>query len=99
MGNEAFVLTHDDEVYAIGSNGAGCHGVGDMLSSLQPRKLESLSQKNVISLAYGSGPHVLALCKSGEVYTWGHNGYCNKLMLYLKFFSIGFVDSLSRSIG
>ena len=76
LGNEAFVLTYDDEVYAIGSNGAGCHGVGDMLSSLQPRKLEVLSQKNVISLAYGSGPHVLALCKNGEVYTWGHNGYC-----------------------
>lgn len=76
LGNEAFVITYDDEVYAIGSNGAGCHGCGDMLSSLQPRKIESLSQKNVTTIAYGSGPHVLALCKSGDIYGWGHNGYC-----------------------
>ena len=47
-----------------------------MLSSLQPRKLDILCQKNVIYLAYGGGPHVLALCKEGEVYAWGHNGYC-----------------------
>ena len=43
---------------------------------LQPRKLESLCQKNILDLAYGSGPHVSALTKSGEIYTWGHNGYC-----------------------
>ena len=76
LGNEALVITFEDEVFAIGSNGAGCHGVGDMNSSLKPRKLESLCQKNIIDLAYGSGPHVLALTKNGDVYAWGHNGYC-----------------------
>lgn len=76
VGNEALVITFEDEVFAVGSNGAGCHGVGDMNSSLKPRKLESLCQKNIIDLAYGSGPHVLALTKTGEVYSWGHNGYC-----------------------
>lgn len=27
-------------------------------------------------IAYGSGPHVLAYTESGELYSWGHNGYC-----------------------
>ena len=27
-------------------------------------------------MAYGSGPHVLALTNKGEIYSWGHNGYC-----------------------
>lgn len=27
-------------------------------------------------IAFGSGPHVLAYTESGELYSWGHNGYC-----------------------
>ena len=26
--------------------------------------------------SYGSGPHVVAFTSSGEIFTWGHNGYC-----------------------
>lgn len=33
------------------------------------------SLQNVIGFAYGSGPHVLAYTQSGDLYTWGHNGY------------------------
>ena len=73
LGNEALVISNEDEVFAIGSNGAGCHGVGDMLSTLQPRKLDMLCQKNVVQLAYGSGPHVLALCKEGDVCKFNSN--------------------------
>ena len=29
----------------------------------------------VIHLAFGSGPHVVALTSQGEIYSWGHNGY------------------------
>lgn len=76
VGNEAIVVTFDDEVFALGSNGAGCHGVGDMNSSLTPRKIEALSQKKLLDFAYGVGPHVLALTNAGEIYAWGHNGYC-----------------------
>ncbi len=76
LGNEAIVIKNDDNVYSIGSNAAGCHGVGDMNSTLEPRKLEALSRKGVKSLAYGSGPHVLAVSEKGEVFSWGHNGYC-----------------------
>ncbi|CAH3163860.1 unnamed protein product [Porites lobata] len=74
-GNEAIVITRDDDVYALGSNGSSCLGVGDAQSCLHPRKVEALCKKNIVSLACGSGPHVLAVSGSGEVYTWGHNGY------------------------
>lgn len=76
LGNEALLITNEDEVYAVGSNGAGCLGLGDMHSTLLPRKMEVLCFKSVSAFAYGSGPHVLALTQSGEVYSWGHNGYC-----------------------
>ena len=46
-----------------------------MAHALQPKEIEILSGKGVVSLAYGSGPHVLALTYTGEVYAWGHNTY------------------------
>ena len=99
LGNEAILITDADEVFALGSNGAGCLGLGDMSSTLEPKKVEALSGKvhqseseqsptkkrlhlrrlvlqGIVHLAYGSGPHVVASTKSGEVFTWGHNGYC-----------------------
>ena len=45
VGNEALMITKDDEVYAVGSNGAGCLGLGDMHSTLFPKKLEPLCSK------------------------------------------------------
>lgn len=30
---------------------------------------------NFSGFAYGSGPHVIAFTETGEVYSWGHNGY------------------------
>jgi RCC1 and BTB domain-containing protein len=74
-GNEAVVVGRDAEVHALGSNTNSCLGVGDSRSSLQPRRVEALSGKGVVHLAYGSGPHVVALTTGGELYTWGHNGY------------------------
>lgn len=38
-------------------------------------KIEALSGKEIISFAFGSGPHVLALTRTGEVYSWGHNAF------------------------
>ncbi|EDO35216.1 predicted protein [Nematostella vectensis] len=60
-GNEALVITHDDNVYAIGSNGSSCLGVGDSQSSLVPRSVDALCKKKVVSLGFGSGPHCVAL--------------------------------------
>lgn len=45
LGNEALLVTQNDEVFALGSNGAGCLGVGDMQSTLVPKKVDALSGK------------------------------------------------------
>ena len=74
-GNEALIVTQDDDVYSLGSNCSSCLGLGDMLSGLEPRRVDVLSQKKVIDFAYGTGPHVLAITESGDLFTWGHNGY------------------------
>ena len=67
-GNEALMVTIDNEVYALGFNGAGCHGVGDTTSSLIPRKITALCGKEIHDVAYGSGPHILALTKSKQTF-------------------------------
>lgn len=75
-GNEAIFITDSDDVYAFGTNCSNCLGLGDAHSSFEPRKIENLCQKKVIDVTFGSGPHVVALTKAGEVFSWGHNGYC-----------------------
>lgn len=66
-GNEAIYVTQDDEVFAMGSNVNGCLGVGDVQSSLIPRKIECLSKKGISTIACGSGPHVIAATEDGEL--------------------------------
>ena len=61
------IVTKEDEVYALGSNTAGCLGTGDTHSSLHPRRADALCNKGIKTFAYGSGPHVLALTCRGEV--------------------------------
>ncbi|KAJ8410061.1 hypothetical protein AAFF_G00211020 [Aldrovandia affinis] len=73
--NEAIYITHDDEVFVFGLNCSNCLGTGDNQSTIMPRKLDSLSGKKVVSLSYGSGPHVLLATEEGELFAWGHNGY------------------------
>ncbi|KAI4897359.1 hypothetical protein NFI96_017345 [Prochilodus magdalenae] len=73
--NEAIYITHDDEVYVFGLNCSNCLGTGDSQSTIVPKKLDCLSGKKVVSLSYGSGPHVLLATDEGELYAWGHNGY------------------------
>lgn len=60
-GNDAIFVTHDDNVFAIGSNLSSCLGTGDSQNCLQPRKVDSLCQKKVSCLAFGTGPHMMAL--------------------------------------
>ena len=73
LGNEAILVTKNDEVFAIGSNAASCLGLGDLQSTLIPKKVKALCSKGVKGFAYG--PHVIAFTEMGEVYSWGHNGY------------------------
>lgn len=35
----------------------------------------SLIYTGVSQFVFGSGPHVIAITRDGELYSWGHNGY------------------------
>uniref|UniRef100_A0A671VA63 Regulator of chromosome condensation (RCC1) and BTB (POZ) domain containing protein 1 n=1 Tax=Sparus aurata TaxID=8175 RepID=A0A671VA63_SPAAU len=73
--NEAIYITHSNEVFAFGLNTSSCLGTGDSLSTIVPKKLDFLRGKKVVSLSYGSGPHVLLATDDGQMFAWGHNGY------------------------
>uniref|UniRef100_A0A665UZ49 BTB domain-containing protein n=1 Tax=Echeneis naucrates TaxID=173247 RepID=A0A665UZ49_ECHNA len=73
--NEAIYITNDDEVYVLGLNCSNCLGTGDSQSTIVPKKLDFLSGRKVVSLSYGSGPHILLATEDGELFAWGHNGY------------------------
>lgn len=74
-GNEALVTLQSGDVYAFGFNGNGCLGIRDSSCTLEPEKVVALCQKVLIDIAYGSGPHVLAVTENGDLYSWGHGGY------------------------
>ncbi|GAB1299082.1 RCC1 and BTB domain-containing protein 2 [Apodemus speciosus] len=65
----------NDEIFVLGTNCSGCLGVGDIQSTIEPRRLDSLTGKKIVSLSYGSGPHIVLATTDGEVFTWGHNAY------------------------
>ncbi|KAG7234463.1 hypothetical protein INR49_004797 [Caranx melampygus] len=73
--NEAIYITHGNEVFVFGVNCSSCLGTGDSLSTIVPKKLDFLRGKKVISLSYGSGPHILLATEDGQLFAWGHNGY------------------------
>ncbi|KAL2310884.1 hypothetical protein Nmel_002563 [Mimus melanotis] len=58
-GNEVLYTTENDEVFVLGMNCSGCLGTGDMQSTIEPRRLDSLCGKKIACLSYGSGPHVV----------------------------------------
>ena len=60
-GNEALVTLQSGDVYALGFNGNGCLGIGNVSSVLEVQKVDILCQKILTDIAYGSGPHVLAI--------------------------------------
>lgn len=62
------MVTHDDMVYALGSNKDGCSGTGDTCSSLIPIKVNALCNKKIKTFAHSSGSHVLALTHDGQVF-------------------------------
>ncbi|KAI1903822.1 hypothetical protein AGOR_G00031160 [Albula goreensis] len=74
-GNEALYVTVNDEVFSLGTNCSGCLGLGDAQSTIEPRRIDILCGKKIVSLSYGTGPHVVIATADGEVFAWGHNGY------------------------
>jgi RCC1 and BTB domain-containing protein len=53
------MVTKSDEVFAIGSNAAGCLGLGDLQSTLFPKKVEALCNKNVKGMKHKLGFFVM----------------------------------------
>jgi RCC1 and BTB domain-containing protein len=49
------MVTKSDEVFAIGSNAAGCLGLGDLQSTLFPKKVEALCNKNIKGMKHKLG--------------------------------------------
>lgn len=47
------------QVYVFGLNCSNCLGTGDSQSTIVPKKLDFLSGRKVVSMSYGSGPHIL----------------------------------------
>lgn len=45
-GNEVLYTTVNDEIFVLGTNCSGCLGVGDIQSTIEPRRLDSLTGKN-----------------------------------------------------
>ena len=60
-GNEALVTLQSGDIYSLGFNGNGCLGIGSSSSTLEPQKIGILCKKILADIAYGSGPHVLAV--------------------------------------
>lgn len=73
---EAVYVTKDNDVFALGVNCSNCLGIGDGQSIAVPKKIDALCGKKIISLSYGSGPHILLATQDGETYSWGLNSSC-----------------------
>lgn len=59
LGNKSLFPLLTPQVYVFGLNCSNCLGTGDSQSTIVPKKLDFLSGRKVVSLSYGSGPHVL----------------------------------------
>ncbi|PAA46928.1 hypothetical protein BOX15_Mlig003223g3, partial [Macrostomum lignano] len=78
-GNEAVLVTGDDCVYCIGNGTAGPGIISEAHLNVPGGlavQLDALCGCRVVELASGSGPHLLALTDSGDLYTWGSNSHC-----------------------
>lgn len=53
------------QVFALGTNCSGCLGLGDLQSTIEPRRIDVLCGKKIVSLSYGTGPH-LAIATAGD---------------------------------
>lgn len=69
-------------IHTIGTNSKGCSGIDDTVRTIggdnccyTPRKVEALCTKEIESFISSIGPHVLALTRNGNIYSWGNNNY------------------------
>ena len=57
-----------------GVDGNSCNAIGGNKCIITPRKVEALCEKQITNIASGANAFVLAVDKSGKVYSWGYNG-------------------------
>ncbi|GFT97548.1 e3 ubiquitin-protein ligase HERC2 [Nephila pilipes] len=73
-GKHCLALTVHGEVYSWGEGDDGKLGHGTRNSCDRPKKIESISGKEVIDIACG-GAHSACITSSGELFTWGKGRY------------------------
>ena len=70
------VLMEDGDLYSWGYGVNGSLGLANVLNYNTPQKVSAFD-KNVksVSMSGGAYSHCIALTTTGEMYTWGYNGY------------------------
>ena len=67
-------LKQNGSVWTWGQNNYGQLGLGNNTNYNGPQEVTSLGDKNIVDVKAGYY-HAVALTESGEVYSWGYNGY------------------------
>ena len=65
----------------LGSNANGCSGIDNNSCSaiggdkccITPRKVDALCKIQITNIVCGGYRHILAITKSGQIYSWGYN--------------------------
>ena len=73
----SMAVSEAGELYSWGSGTNGRLGHGDTVMQLRPRRVEALSDVDVVHASAGSG-HSLAVSSRGQLFTWGQ-GYAGRL--------------------
>lgn len=68
--SHSIILKKDGTVWALGDNSSGQLGLGDVLATKEPVKIEGLS--DIVAIETGIN-HSLALKKDGTLWAWGDN--------------------------
>ena len=69
-------------ISTVGSNNNGCSGIdntscntiGGNKCCITCRKVKPLCKQQITNIVCGGNRHILAITKSGKVYSWGYNG-------------------------
>lgn len=72
--NYTMMLTKEGHVYGVGRNMHHQLGIGDSQMYREPQMVESLKDRNIISIACGD-EHTICVCSEGKAYAFGRNDY------------------------
>ena len=63
-------MTEEGQLFAVGKGNFGSLGLGGTIFAPNPRLINKLSNKKIVSIACGMY-HTLALSNIGDVFSWG----------------------------